>query len=184
MGPGQYPQYTRAPFGEEAVGSSQTKHHSTPPAQHVSPTYILGEMKVRHGGGVNVTGRGGAVRQTTCRGGRRSHAADPDADAGKDDGVAQLQIADCPVPVPEWWCRRPCAKWTEPPCTRTTTKRKPCRPTLRSWRRRSANEASTLPSVVRSDAPLHDESVTAVRDMFLDASGGEVSGGRWLPVPQ
>ena len=37
VGLGQYPQYTRALFGEEAVGSSQTKHHSTPPAQYMSP---------------------------------------------------------------------------------------------------------------------------------------------------
>ena len=46
VGLGQYPQYTRALFGEQAVGGSQTKHHSTPPAQHMSPTYIPREMKV------------------------------------------------------------------------------------------------------------------------------------------
>ena len=38
MGPGQYPQYTRAPFGEEAVGSSQYDHHRAPQAHNtVSP---------------------------------------------------------------------------------------------------------------------------------------------------
>ena len=56
------------------------------------------------------------------------------------------------------------------------------------------NEACTLPSVVTTgktkiqntttDAPLHDGSVIALRDKFLDASDDEVSGGRWLPVPQ
>ena len=30
MGPGQYPQYTRADFGPEAVGSSVHKHHTSP----------------------------------------------------------------------------------------------------------------------------------------------------------
>ena len=44
VGPGQRPQYTRAPFREQAVGS-------TPPAQHMSPTYIPREMKVLHGSG-------------------------------------------------------------------------------------------------------------------------------------
>ena len=29
-GPGRYPQYTRADFGPEAVGSSYTKHHKSP----------------------------------------------------------------------------------------------------------------------------------------------------------
>ena len=43
----------------------------------------------------------GAVRQTTRRGDRRPHAADPDADAGKDSGGAQPQIAECPVLVPQ-----------------------------------------------------------------------------------
>ena len=47
------------------------------------------------------------------------------------------------------------------------------------------NEAYTLPSVVTTgkaqrfiqdtDAPLHDESVIAVRDKFLDVSGEKVS---------
>ena len=30
MGPGQYPQYTRANFGPEAVGSSVHKHYRSP----------------------------------------------------------------------------------------------------------------------------------------------------------
>ena len=30
MGPGQYPQYTRADFGPEAVGSSVHKHYTSP----------------------------------------------------------------------------------------------------------------------------------------------------------
>ena len=30
MGPGQYPQYTRADFGPEAVGSSVHKHNTRP----------------------------------------------------------------------------------------------------------------------------------------------------------
>ena len=30
MGPGQYPQYTRADFGPEAVGSSVRKHYTSP----------------------------------------------------------------------------------------------------------------------------------------------------------
>ena len=30
MGPDQYPQYTRADFGPEAVGSSVHKHHTSP----------------------------------------------------------------------------------------------------------------------------------------------------------
>ena len=37
VGPGQYPQYTRAPFGEEAVGSSQSKHFRAPQVQPMSP---------------------------------------------------------------------------------------------------------------------------------------------------
>ena len=40
VGPGQNPQYTRAPFGEEAVGCSQTTHHSTPPPQDNEPTTL------------------------------------------------------------------------------------------------------------------------------------------------
>ena len=36
MGPGQYPRYTRAPFGEEAVGSPQSTHHRAPQAQPMS----------------------------------------------------------------------------------------------------------------------------------------------------
>ena len=30
VGPGQYPQYTRADFGLEALGSSAHKHHTSP----------------------------------------------------------------------------------------------------------------------------------------------------------
>ena len=37
VGPRQYPEHTRTPFGEEAVGSLQTKHRSAPPAQYMSP---------------------------------------------------------------------------------------------------------------------------------------------------
>ena len=37
VGSGQYPHYTRAPFAEEAVGSSQYKHHRAPQAQPMSP---------------------------------------------------------------------------------------------------------------------------------------------------
>ena len=40
VGPGQNPQYTRAPFGEEAVGCSQTTHHCTPPPHRMSPTTL------------------------------------------------------------------------------------------------------------------------------------------------
>ena len=47
VGPGQY--QTRAWLAREAVGSSQTEHHSTPrPTLHVSPKYIPREMKVSH----------------------------------------------------------------------------------------------------------------------------------------
>ena len=38
MGPGQYPQYTRAWSARKAVGSPQTTHHSTPPPHRMSPT--------------------------------------------------------------------------------------------------------------------------------------------------
>ena len=36
LGPGQHPRCTRAPFGEEAVGSPQSTHHRAPQAQPMS----------------------------------------------------------------------------------------------------------------------------------------------------
>ena len=40
MGPGQYPQYTRADFGQEAAGSSSHRDHRAPQvSQAVSPTH-------------------------------------------------------------------------------------------------------------------------------------------------
>ena len=40
VGPGQYPQYTRADFGQEAVDSSLHRDHRRPPeSQAVSPTH-------------------------------------------------------------------------------------------------------------------------------------------------
>ena len=36
-GPSQHPLYTRAPFREEAVGSSESKHHRAPQAQPMIP---------------------------------------------------------------------------------------------------------------------------------------------------
>ena len=56
------------------------------------------------------------------------------------------------------------------------------------------NDAGTLLSVVTTgktqtqdrstDAPMHDESVSAVRDKLMDVSDEEVSNEEWLPVPQ
>ena len=46
-------------------------------------------------------GTGGAQCQTSRRGDRHPHAADPDADGGQDSGDAQPQIAECPVPMPQ-----------------------------------------------------------------------------------
>ena len=39
--PGQNPQYTPAPFGEDGVGCSQTKHHSTPPRRPMNEPTTL-----------------------------------------------------------------------------------------------------------------------------------------------
>ena len=89
--PGQDPRYSRAWSAREAVGKSQSKHHRAPKAQPMSNT-IPREMKVSHGSGaMGCETMAMVVRQTTHRGGRRSHAADPDADAGKDSGDAQPQ---------------------------------------------------------------------------------------------
>ena len=48
VGPGQYPQYTRAPFGEEPVGSSQNRHHRAPqmsPRQHPTRGESLAQFR-------------------------------------------------------------------------------------------------------------------------------------------
>ena len=39
-------------------------------------------------------------------------------------------------------------------------------------------------STQTTDTQLHDESVIAVRDKFMDVSGEVVSNEEWLPVPQ
>ena len=66
------------------------------------------------------------------------------------------QIAQCP----ERWSRRS--------CTRTTTKKTH---TLLSI----VTNSQAQRFIQDTDAPLHDESVIAVRDKFLDASDDEVS---------
>ena len=46
VGPGQYPQYTRAPFGEEAVGSSPHRDHRTPQESQTRAQHKLRDVKV------------------------------------------------------------------------------------------------------------------------------------------
>ena len=45
VGPGQHPQYTRGEFGENAVGSSQYDHHSTPQVQETNEPNTLHVIK-------------------------------------------------------------------------------------------------------------------------------------------
>ena len=178
VGPGQYPQYTRAPFGEEAVGSSQHMHHRAPQAQPMSPQQhptrdesLAWERShgVRdHGNGVTVnvdTGSGGARRQSTRRGSGRSHAADPDADAGNDSGGAQPKIVKCQVPVLE--------EMVQAIVSDDDHEEETLQSDAETAKKAMINETYTLLSIVTTgkaqrfiqdtDAPLHDESVIAVR---------------------
>ena len=47
MGPGQYPQYTRADFGQEAVGSSLHRDHRTTATRQTTSPTIFRTLKSR-----------------------------------------------------------------------------------------------------------------------------------------
>ena len=54
MGPSQYPQYTRADFGQEAVGSSLHRDHRTTATRQTTSPTVLRDAEVPHGGGAMV----------------------------------------------------------------------------------------------------------------------------------
>ena len=103
MGPSQYPQYTRAWLAKKAVGSSQTKHHSTPPAHPTRDESLAWYHGLRdHDNGVTVS----VTEEVVVPAARPLveeiailHAADPDADGKATDREVLSSCA--PVMVPE-----------------------------------------------------------------------------------
>ena len=80
VGPGQYPQHTRAWSAREALGRSLTTHHSTAPPQTMSPTivHMIRQSKVSHGSGAmgcETMATDGGEHARPRRRDRRPHAA-------------------------------------------------------------------------------------------------------------
>ena len=102
----------------------------------------------------------------------------------QDGGVAQPQIADCAV---HREVRQEIVHEDDHVKETLQSDEEPAK-------KLKVNEVQTLLRVVTTfktqrfiqdtDAPLHDESLNAVRDKFLDASDDEVSDEDGLPVPQ